>query len=108
MLQFLSIVISIFAVFTALGLFSAVWIGRRRLGQPVPADPFSSAFGDVPYTGFTTRQLSILAPGLRSTDPLRRSLDFSASAGALQRNATGGRQVRPLIPAGRTPFGGKL
>jgi len=90
MLQLFQIVIGILAVFVALGLGCAAWIGLRR--DTRTPDPFSSAFGDVPSTGFTFDQLAAIAPSRPTGDTLNRHLDFPTSAGATQRKATG---VRP-------------
>lgn len=62
------IILCIAIVFIALSLLCAMWIGRCR---PVPADPFSIPFGEMP--GFSAEQLRAIAPPMVTDDPLRRS-----------------------------------
>lgn len=114
MLLLFKIVIAIMLIFLALGLACAVWlvfrcepgIGTRRAKHPAAADPYFFPIGDVP--GFTRQQLDQLALASHAritADPLRRSLDISASASALRRNAAGGRRVPSWAPTGRNSPG---
>ena len=127
----------VFAIFTALGIACAVYLALRDAGRigsrpssPRP-DPYSSVFGDVPYTGFTSRQLGIVAPTPFTDDHLNRSfakrVELACGAGmrshhvdlnsapALRRNASSpgdanqaGEGALPRIFAGRPIFGKRV
>ena len=105
-IDLLEIVIGVFGVFIALGLWCAVAIALRRDGgvgrrcDAAAADPFPLPFGDEPW--FSQRELDRLAQSSRrrmARDPLRRSFEITPhkSAGALRRVAQGGRRDVPSV-----------
>lgn len=105
------VLILVVLIFIALCIACAIFLalrdvrkGPRMFASPRP-DPYSSAFGDVPYTGFTARQLGDVAPLSGRRDPLNRTLDFSPSAKSVGRDAGSGHTDRPSgMSAARNHF----
>jgi len=91
----LKIIIVILSLFSALCLCCALWVGLRR--DTTQADPFFEPFGDMP--GFSREELEMIATRLppdQIDHPLLDGpLSRFPSAGALRRDAGGGRSDVP-------------